>query len=243
MTRRNLRAVLLDVDGTLIDSNDAHARTWVEALAKFGYEADFGVMRRSIGMGGDELMTELGIPNQPQLREKIEALRAALFRRELASLQPTPGVRELLDKLRQQALRRVVASSSPESQLRALLEQAGIADRVDATVSADDVARAKPAPDIFSAAMQKAGERSSTVVALGDTPHDLESARRAGVPLIALRCGGWDFEPREIAAWRGSPLPQESPSWRSPRSRWPSTTTRPSWSLTGRRAPWRNSLR
>jgi HAD superfamily hydrolase (TIGR01509 family) len=192
-----IKLVLLDVDGTLIDSNDTHARTWVATLAEHGFPVEFEVVRSLIGMGGDDLMDELGVPQEPTRRHAIEDRRAALFLRELSSLSALAGAARLLDRLGEAGLRRVVVTSSPQEQLEAMLEQAGLIDKLDDTISADEVARAKPDPALFVRALQTVGAKASDSVALGDTPYDLEAARKAGVRLVALRSGGWEFAPSD----------------------------------------------
>jgi beta-phosphoglucomutase-like phosphatase (HAD superfamily) len=150
---RAVKLVLLDVDGTLIDSNDVHARTWVAALAEHGLQVEFEAARSLIGMGGPELMDSLGVPEEPGKRRALESRRAELFMRELDSLSAMAGAGRLLDRLAEAGLRRVVVSSSPQEQLEAMLEQVGLADRVDITISADDAARAKPDPALLVRAL------------------------------------------------------------------------------------------
>jgi HAD superfamily hydrolase (TIGR01509 family) len=189
-----VKLVLLDVDGTLIDSNDVHARTWVASMAEHGLQVEFEAVRYLVGMGGDELMDALGVPQEPSRRQSIEARRGELFLRQVPSLSALAGSARLLDRLGEAGLRRMVVTSAPQEQLEAMLEQTGLADKIDDTVSADEVSRAKPDPALFVRALRSAGEKASDSVALGDTPYDLEASRRAGVRLVALRSGGWEYE-------------------------------------------------
>jgi HAD superfamily hydrolase (TIGR01509 family) len=189
---RSLHVVLLDVDGTLIDSNDAHARAWVAAFARYGYVVPFEKVRPLIGKGGDKLIPELtGLDPESEEGKGISEARAELFRRELPSLRPTPGARDLLLHMLDHGLELVVATSAKASEVKALLEQAGVADLIQAASSADDADSSKPDPDIVQAALAKTGRHPSSSVMLGDTPYDIEAASRARVPTIALRCGGW----------------------------------------------------
>lgn len=194
--RLRVDAVLLDLDGTLIDSNDAHARSWVEALADAGWQVRFEDVRPLIGMGGEELVEKLtGLsgddPRSRQLRER----RGHLFRdRHLDGIVPQPGARELVAKLHARGFPLVVASSSSEADLRPLIEIAGIGELVTTATSADEVDRAKPAPDVLRAALAKVGRSSDHAVLLGDTPYDVRAGRAAHVAVIALRCGGWTDE-------------------------------------------------
>jgi HAD superfamily hydrolase (TIGR01509 family) len=187
-----LHTVLLDIDGTLIDSNDAHAHAWVGALAKHGYVVEFDAVRPLIGMGGDKLLPELtGLDPESGEAKRIGASRVALFREMLPGLSPTPGTRELLELLRDEGLELIVATSANAQEVSALLEQAGVADLVQDAASSGDAAYSKPDPDIVIAALRKSGRPASHSILIGDTPYDVEAAARARVPAIALRCGGW----------------------------------------------------
>jgi HAD superfamily hydrolase (TIGR01509 family) len=188
----SLRVALLDIDGTLIYSNDAHARAWVAAFARYGYVVPFEQVRPLIGKGGDKLIPELtGLDPHSVEGKLISAARAELFRRELPSLRPTPGARALLVRMLDQGLELVVATSAKADEVTALLQQAGVADLIHAASSADDAESSKPDPDIVQAALRKTGRHPSEAVLLGDTPYDIEAATRARVPAIALRSGGW----------------------------------------------------
>lgn len=187
-----LQAVLLDIDGTLIDSNDAHARAWVASLAEHGYVVTFEQVRPLIGMGGDKLLPELtGLDPESGEAKRIGESRARAFAMELPSLKPTRGARALLEKLRDIGLELVVATSAQASEVQELLRQAGVADLIEYSSSSDDAESSKPDPDIVLAALRKARRQAMHSVMIGDTPYDIESARRARVPAIALRCGGW----------------------------------------------------
>lgn len=188
-----LSAVLLDVDGTLIDSNDAHARAWVAAFAAHGYVVPFDAVRALIGKGGDKLLPELtGLDPESAEGQAVSDDRTRIFReRELSRLRPTRGARALLETLRGAGLGLVVATSARAEEVQALLEQAGVADLVDAASSSDDADRSKPDPDIVRAALRRGRYHAAQTVMLGDTPYDVEAALRARVPLIALRSGGW----------------------------------------------------
>lgn len=192
--RSAIHAVLLDIDGTLIDSNDAHARAWVGALAEHGYVVAFTEVRPLIGMGGDKMLPELtGLDPESGEAERIGETRAEMFRRELPSIKPTKGARELLVLLRDQGLQLVVATSAQSQEVQAALEQGGVADLIEVRASSGDAERSKPDPDIVQAALRKSGRTAAHCIMIGDTPYDIEAARRARVPCIALRCGGlWD---------------------------------------------------
>ena len=188
-----LHTILLDIDGTLLDSNDAHARAWGRALAEHGYVVPYDEIRSRIGMGGDKLLPEVcGLDPESDEAERIGETRGEIFRRdELPALQPTPGARRLLEHLASRDFELVVATSAEADEVRALLEQAGVADLIAAAASADDAERSKPDPDIVLAAIRTVGRHASHCVMIGDTPYDVEAATRARVPFIALRTGGW----------------------------------------------------
>ncbi|HET9796618.1 MAG TPA: HAD family hydrolase [Gemmatimonadaceae bacterium] len=188
-----LRTVLLDIDGTLIDSNDAHARTWVDALRAHGYVVPFEQVRPLIGMGGDKLLPELtGLDPESGEAERIGATRSELFlERELPELRGTRGARALLEHLLARGFELVVATSAKSDEVRALLDQAGVGDLIELASSSDDAERSKPDPDIVRAALRLSGSQAGHSILLGDTPYDIEAATRSRVPTIALRCGGW----------------------------------------------------
>jgi phosphoglycolate phosphatase-like HAD superfamily hydrolase len=188
-----LRGMLFDVDGTLLDSNEAHARAWQEALAEQGIVVEYRQVRPLIGMGGDKVVPLL-TPHSPDgpVADRLNERRGAIFReRYLPSLRPFPKARDLLVTLGAHGRLRATATSATASDLRALLAQAGVADALDVVVSSDDVDRSKPDPDIVAAALAKASLCPEETVLVGDTPYDVAAARRAGVRAIALRSGGW----------------------------------------------------
>ena len=189
-----IRAVLLDVDGTLIDSNDAHARAWVDVGEEFGFEIEFGRVRWLIGMGGDRVLPDLtGLEEESERGREMLDRRGAIFReRYLPRLGAFPGTHDLLKRLRDEGRKLVVATSASGKDLSALLKQADLEDLIDDSTNSDEAEESKPAPDIVEAALEKAGVPVSEVVMLGDTPYDVKAAQRAGVRIIGLRCGGWN---------------------------------------------------
>ncbi|MBA3639916.1 MAG: HAD family hydrolase [Acidobacteria bacterium] len=189
-------AVILDVDGTLVDSNDAHARAWVNAFAEHGITVAFDHVRRSIGMGGDKLMPEVsGIEESTQLGEKIASRRGEIFASEyLPSIKPFPQVRELLQRFADDGFVLAVASSAKESELGPLLERADVQDLISSKTSSDDADNSKPDPDIVVAAVKQAGCPKDRAIMIGDTPYDVAAARRAGIEIVGFECGGWTRE-------------------------------------------------
>jgi HAD superfamily hydrolase (TIGR01509 family) len=196
MTPTAIRGVILDMDGTLLDSNDAHAHTWLEALQAFGYNVTLDVINPLIGQGGDKILPRLtGCSSDSDIGKKIAAHRSELFEQQyLPSLQPFPGSRQLIEHMHSNGLRLVIASSASREHLRHQIEILEIADFIDGATSASDVGISKPDPDVVAAALARLGLDAGEAIMIGDTPYDIEAAARVGVQTIALRCGGWKAE-------------------------------------------------
>ena len=188
-----LEVVIFDVDGTLIDSVDQHAQSWLRTLRRFGCDTSFEAVRSQIGKGGDQLMPVFLAPEVIEARgDEIERFRGDLFKREfLPTVRGFPGVRELFERLRDDGKRTVLASSAKEDELERYKAIAGITDLVEAATSSDDAERSKPFPDIFLAALKAAGVQADQAVVIGDTPYDAEAAVKAGVRPIGVLCGGF----------------------------------------------------
>ncbi|MDQ2908242.1 MAG: HAD family hydrolase [Candidatus Eremiobacteraeota bacterium] len=214
-----LRAVLLDVDGTLIDSNDAQASAWLDAFTEAGVRVAPDAVRRLIGKGGDRLLREAaGLDVDAEPGATIKKRHGETFaERYLPGLQPTRGARELLSWLHSRGVQLIVATSAGKDEMRMLLRQGGLEDLIDVFTSGDDASETKPAPDILSAALKKAGRSAAESTMIGDTPYDCEAAQRIGLSAIALRCGGWNTpelrcdatfdNPADLLAhYRNSPL-------------------------------------
>jgi phosphoglycolate phosphatase-like HAD superfamily hydrolase len=184
--------VLLDVDGTLVDSNDAQARAWRQALTESGYEVPWSRIRRLIGLGDERLLQEAtGLPRASPNAHRIEARRAEIFRaRELPLVRAMPGARELLERMRRERLRWTLAHPWRADELGRLLAQAGLSDLVEVPRGAGrEPSRADPGT--MHAALARLGLRGSQAVMIGDTPFDREAARLANMASILFRTGGW----------------------------------------------------
>ncbi len=187
-----VRAAVFDVDGTLIDSNQAHADAWAQAFRESGFEADSSALRWMIGMGGDKLIPAVAhIPASSAPAKAIAERKKRIFASCVPRLEPTRGARALLEHLRRLRVVMTVATSGERAEVNALLEQAGVADLLAIRSSKDDAAESKPDPDIVRAALAKAGVQASSALMIGDTPFDVQAAERAGVASVALRCGGY----------------------------------------------------
>lgn len=184
--------LLVDIDGTLVDSNDAHAMAWVEALDAHGHKLPFERVRRCIGMGGDQLLPHLlGLDDDSPQGEAIQHLRGQIFRSTyLPSVRPFPGVRAFVQRMLDAGLSVRTATSASEAEVRPLLQIACVDDLLLPGASAADVEASKPAPDVLHVALARDRSRPRDAVLVGDTPYDLEAARRAGVRSVAVRCGG-----------------------------------------------------
>jgi HAD superfamily hydrolase (TIGR01509 family) len=189
-----IKAAIFDIDGTLIDTVDLHARAWVEALRHFGHEIAFPDLRSQIGKGGDQILHGL-LP--PEMLEKqgdaIKDFRSDLFKREyLHRARAFPGVRALFERIRAAGQKAVLASSGNADEVEKYKEIAGIADLIDSATSSDDAERSKPFPDIFEAALAKLAPLTpNEAVVIGDTPYDAEAARKAQMKSIGVLSGGF----------------------------------------------------
>jgi HAD superfamily hydrolase (TIGR01509 family) len=191
-----LRGVIFDIDGTLVASNDAHARSWVMTLSETGYDVSFDVIWPMIGMGGDKLLpSAIGVEVESEEGKRLTARRWEIFQdRFLPGLRPTPGARNLVKRIAADGLQTIVATSAKGRELKALLDAADVADLMDATTSASDANDSKPDPDIVQAAVRKSGLDPDELIMLGDTPYDVEAAIGAHVNLVGVLSGGWTVE-------------------------------------------------
>lgn len=187
------RAAIFDVDGTLLDSVDLHALAWREALAEFGHEVGFEQVRSQIGKGGDKLIPVfLSADEQKAHGQELEEWRGNRFKvKYLPLVRPFTAVPDLLRRAREAGLQIAVASSAKKDELEKYLEIAHIADLVDVSVSSEDAAESKPAPDIFKVALTKLHIEGPDAVAIGDTPYDAEAAGKARIPTIGVLSGGF----------------------------------------------------
>jgi HAD superfamily hydrolase (TIGR01509 family) len=204
-----LAGVIFDIDGTLVDSNDAHAQSWVETFAEAGYDVPFDAVRPLIGMGADKLLPKtIGIKHDSKEGKKLIKRRSEIFRKKyLPKLRPLQGSRALVLRVRSDGLKAIVATSAKDEELEGLLKAAEVADLMEEKATASDAKRSKPDPDIVEAAIEESGIASTNLVMIGDTPYDIEAATKANVRAIAFRSGGWNDE-----ALRGAVETYEGPA-------------------------------
>ena len=196
-----LKGVIFDIDGTLVDSNDAHAQSWVDTFAEAGYDVQFGAVRSLIGMGADKLLPKtIGIRHDSEEGKKLIKHRSQVFREKyLPRLAPLRGSRALVSRIRSDGLKAVVATSAKDEELAGLLKAAQVEDLMQERATASDAKRSKPDPDIVEAAVEESGLSTEQLVMIGDTPYDIEAASRAHVRCIGFRSGGWTDEALEGA--------------------------------------------
>ncbi len=190
-------AAIFDVDGTLVDSVDLHARCWQEAFAHFGHRIALEEVRSQIGKGGDQLMPVFLSQDELSLRGKaIDEYRSELWKsRYMKRVRGFPGVRELFRALLRRGVRIALASSAKGDELEIYKRIAGVDDLIDAETSNDDASKSKPHPDIFAAALARLGDvaKDRTLI-VGDTPWDAIAAKRLGVRVVGVLCGGFAEE-------------------------------------------------
>lgn len=191
-----VKAVLCDIDGTLVQSNWLHAEAWQRAFEGLGTRLELEEIRRQIGKGGDQLVPVF-VPwwKVKCVREPLEAYRKHLFQTDfLARVEPMPRVREFLLRVQAAGIRIALASSASREDLAVYKKIAQMEDLVEEESSADDADRSKPHPDIFEATLHRLRLKPDEVLALGDTPYDAEAAGKAGIWTIGVMSGGWSRE-------------------------------------------------
>jgi HAD superfamily hydrolase (TIGR01549 family) len=188
-----IEAVIFDIDGTLVDSVDLHARAWQRAFAKFGKNIAFEAVRTQIGKGADQLMpVYFSTQELDHFGEEMETYRGELFKEEyLPKVKAFPKVRQLFERLRGDNKLISLASSAKKDELERYKEIAQIGDLIDSETSSDDVEKSKPCPDVFNVALNQLEIDPENVAVVGDTPYDAETARKARLKSIGVLCGGW----------------------------------------------------
>ena len=189
-----VKAVIFDVDGTLVDSVDLHAAAWQEAFRRFGREVAFEKVRHPIGKGGDQLLPVFFSPEElERFGDELEEYRGGLFKREyMPRVRAFPKVRDLFERVRRDGKRIALASSAKKEELVEYKKIARVEDLVEEETSADDADKSKPHPDIFEAAMRLLGDPpGEDVIVVGDTPYDAQAAGKASLRTIGVLCGGF----------------------------------------------------
>jgi membrane protein len=184
------KAILFDIDGTLVDSNHFHVLAWAEAFHAAGHDFRLSELHAQIGKGADNYVQAL-LPNATdQEAEALGEAHGKLFRQHYAHrLKAFPGARELLQRCHDQGLKVMLATSASADELERHLDVLDARALVDGWSNADDVGCSKPCPDVFETAARKAGVPPSEALAIGDTPYDIEAAAAAGIRTVAVRSG------------------------------------------------------
>ena len=192
------KAVIFDIDGTLLDSVDQHAHAWQDAFRRFGHEIPYEKIRSQIGKGGDQILPLfLSKQEQEKIGKDLQDYRSTLFKEKyLPDVKPFPCVRDLFLKIKDNGQQLALASSAKGDELKTFERIAGIDDLVQAETSSADAKHSKPNPDIFQAALDKLGQgvKPENCVVVGDSPHDAEGAKRAGLACVGVLCGGFPEE-------------------------------------------------
>jgi HAD superfamily hydrolase (TIGR01509 family) len=190
------RTVILDVDGTLVDTNYHHALAWYRAFRQAGLVLPVWRIHRHIGMGGDQLIRALcGEDIEKERGDEIRAAEKPLYLSLIEEVEPFDGARDLIADLKERGHTVVLASSAKENELDHYLDVLAARDLADDWTTSADVEATKPAPDLVHAALAKAGGADADAgVMLGDSTWDCEAAARAGVETVALLTGGYSEE-------------------------------------------------
>jgi len=189
-----IEAVIFDIDGTIVDSVDLHAKAWQITFAKFGKNILLEAIRSQIGKGADQLLPVYFSKQElEQFGEAMEIYRGELFKKEyLPKVKGFPKVRELFQRIKRDKKQIALASSAKKDELKRYKEIAQIDDLIESETSSDNVERSKPCPDIFEAALKQLGNvPPDRVIVVGDTPYDAAAAAEANLKSIGLLCGGW----------------------------------------------------
>ena len=186
-----IKAVLFDIDGTLVDSNDFHVQAWNEAFRGRGAAFDDQMIHDQIGKGTDMLVPTLLPDVDDAEQERLGEAHGKLFKSKyLQQVKAFPAARDLLVRVHDAKQQVVLASSASKEELDYYIGLLDVRDIVAETTSSDDVERTKPAPDIFATALKKIAPLSpNEVIVVGDTPYDIEAAAKCGIAAVALRSG------------------------------------------------------
>ena len=195
-----LPVALLDVDGTLVDTNYHHALAWYRAFRRHEVTLEMWLIHRHIGMGGDQLVAALcGPEGEERIGDSVREAEKALYGELIGEVAPLPRSRELIEVLRERGHSIVLASSAKEDEVDHYLDLLDARDLVDGWTTSADVERTKPHPDLVCAGVEKGGGGDAVLV--GDSTWDCEAAGRVGVPVIGLLTGGFSaHELREAGA-------------------------------------------
>ncbi len=190
-----MASAILDIDGTLVDTNYQHALSWFRAFRRHGIVLPIWRIHRHLGMGGDQLVSAL--TDERTEREQGDAIReveGSIYSELNAEVETMEGARELIEDLGRRGHTVVLASSAKEEEVDHYLDLLDARELADGWTTSADVEATKPEPDLVAAALEKAGGSSQNAVMIGDTPWDVHAARKASVDTIAILSGGFAIE-------------------------------------------------
>jgi HAD superfamily hydrolase (TIGR01509 family) len=193
---------ILDIDGTLVDTNYHHALAWYRAFRQHEIILPIWRIHRHVGMGGDQLIEALTDASvEREKGDDIRTAETALYFQLLPEVETMEASRELIEELKQRGHTVVLASSAKQSEVEVYLDLLDARDLADAWTTSADVSNTKPQPDLVNAALEKAGGSADDAVMVGDTPWDVDAAKSAGVGTLTVRTGGFGVdELREAGA-------------------------------------------
>ncbi len=197
-----MKAALLDIDGTLVDTNYHHALAWSRAFGRHGLTPPLWRIHRAIGMGGDLLVAAVCSDDaESEHGDDIRAAEGELYAELIGEVRPLDGARDLVVDLSEAGLQVVLASSAKPDEVEHYVELLGVADRITGVTDAGDVDATKPQPDLVEAALERAGVDAADAIFVGDSRWDCEAAGRAGVEVVAILTGGYsEAELRDAGA-------------------------------------------
>jgi HAD superfamily hydrolase (TIGR01509 family) len=183
---------ILDVDGTLVDTNYHHALAWYRAFVQHGVVLPVWRIHRAIGMGGDQLVAQLaGDDVEDEKGDAIRESEKSLYMALIGEVRPLPEARELVEQLKERDWRVVLASSAKSEEIEHYIDLLDVRELADEWTSSADVERTKPHPDLVETALDKVGCEAGEAVMVGDTVWDCKAAGAAGVPTVAVLTGGF----------------------------------------------------
>ena len=186
---------VLDIDGTLVDTNYQHALAWYRAFRRHGIVLPVWLVHRHIGMGGDQVVEALtDEQTERELGEQIREAEGELYFEMIEEVEPMRGSRELIEEVRRRGHAVVLASSAKEQEVEHYLDLLDARELADGWTTSADVEATKPEPDLVKAALDRVDGQPGDAVMIGDTPWDVRAARKAGVETIAVRTGGFGVD-------------------------------------------------
>ena len=191
-----IKAIIFDLDGTLVDSVDYHAQAWVKAFQEYGYDLPFKKVRQEIGKDSKFLIEDLLPAEEAQHKSDLADYHDKYYQDSfLEKVKPFPQVKELFEAIKKDGLKTILASSAKKEMVEHYKELLDIKDLVDGATSTDDVDKSKPEPQIFQSALEKLGDISTEeVIAVGDSPYDAIAASKISLRTIGVLAGGFERE-------------------------------------------------